>query len=367
MSFQKNKEVVVISIAVIILGLLVVSAEQALAQELYVPPVGPGCEVDLATGGWRESTVVSPPTEPIIYGIEDEETDSNTNVNNGSALEEPSEPVVGSGGIIGSEQAPPVIKKQVTPPPKKTVAPQLIQPKKQTTAEVDSEAMLEAVMATYNKQHKDEVEKIKQYYNKPPLFKPATDAQYAQSYLDELRPIRVDVVNAKGDYEDALNKGASGSEIAKLKNSYDTKLQDFKIRLQDILAIDSGSPEALWQLGTLAKWEGSNAQSYENYRNALISQRSRNPFKYQQLLDSLNNPAIKIKLMQDLQPNENIIEIPTTKTSPFLAGLKNNLDTLVQPLTTAKKTVAKNIEKISRAFSFSEQIDKAVKTLGITQ
>jgi hypothetical protein len=222
-------------------------------------------------------------------------------------------------------------------------------------------------MATYNKQHKAEVAVIKQYYSKPPLFKPATDAEYAQNNLKQLRPLGTEVVNAKGDYENALKKGDSKSEIVNLKKIYDTKLQNLKTQLQDILAIDSGSPDALWQLGTLSKWQGNNAQSYENYRDALMSQKSRNPFKYQQLLDSVNNPAIRIKLIQDMQPNENIIEIPTTKTSPFLAGLNNNLDTLVQPLTSAKKIVAKNIEKFSRAFSFSDRFDKEIKTLNIAQ
>ncbi len=78
-----------------------------------------------------------------------------------------------------------------------------------------------------------------------------------------------------------------------------------------------------------------------------------------------NNPAIRIKLIQDMQPNENVIEIPTTDTSPFLASLKSDLDALVQPLTGAKKTLAENIEKISRAFSFSDRLDKAAKELGI--
>jgi len=368
---EKLKNKIAVGLAVIIFSVLVAAnwpkVERALAQAFDdVPPVGAGCEVDLATGGCRENTVESPPIEPVIYGIEDEEIDSGSNVNNGSTSEEPSEPVVGSGGIISDEQTPPVAKKQVTPPAKKTVTPP-VQPKKQITAEADSEALLEAVVATYNKQHKDEVAAIKQYYSKPPLFRPATNAEYAQSEMNQLRPLGIDVINAKGDYEDALNKGASQSEIAKLQNSYDAKLQDFKTQLQDILAIDSGNPDALWQSGTLSKWEGNNAQAYENYRDALMSQRSRNPFKYQQLLDSINNPAIRIKLMQDIQPNENIIEIPTTKTSPFLAGLKSNLDTLVQPLTSAKKTVAENVEKFSRAFSFSEQFDKKIKTLGIIQ
>lgn len=367
MSFQNSKNILAASIAVIIFGLLIVLAERTLAQGLYVPPVGPGCEVDPTTGGCRESTAQNPPVVPVIYGIEDEEIDSNSNVSNGSTPEESSEPVIGSGGMVGDKQASPATQKQMTPPPKKTVAPRPAQPKKQTTAETDSEALLGAVETTYNKQHQSEVAAIKQYYTKPPLFKPATNAQYAQNDLDKLRPLGADVVNAKGDYEDALNKGVSQSEIANLENAYNAKLQDLKTQLQDILKIDSGNPDALWQMGTLSKWEDNNAQSYENYRDALMSQRSRNPFKYQQLVDSINNPAIRIKLMQDLEPNENIIEIPTAKTSPFLAGLKSNLDTLVQPLTSAKKTVAENIEKISRAFSFSEQFDQAIKTLGITQ
>ncbi len=203
----------------VIFGLLLAPVAWALAQELYVPPVGAGCEVDLSTGGCRESTANNPPIVPEIYGIEDEEIDSGTNVDNSSISEEPAEEPVGSGGIIGDEQAPPAPKKQVTPPPKKTVTPPPVQPKKQTTAEADSEALLDAVIATYNKQHKNEVAAIKQYYNKPPLFRPATNAEYAQNEMSQLRPLGVDVVNAKGDYEDALNKGAGRSEIANLKNS----------------------------------------------------------------------------------------------------------------------------------------------------
>ncbi len=374
MSHQKYTRIILLII--IVCGLFVMTngskIERVLAQGLYVPPVGSACEVDPATGGCRESTVQNPPIQPVIYGIEDEETGSNTNVDNGSTSEAPNEPVVGSGGIIGSEPAVPSNPepKQIQKPPapvKKITPKPVVQPKKQTTSNADSEALLEAVSATYNQQHKDEVSAIKQYYSKPPLFKPATDAQYAQNELDKLKPLGIEVVNAKGDYENTLGKGASQSKIDSSKNSYDAKLQDFKTQLQDILTIDSGNPDALWQMGTLSKWEGDNAQSYENYRDALMSQRSRNPFKYQQLLDSINNPAVRIKLMQDLEPNENIIEIPTTKTSPFLAGLKSNLDTLVQPLTSAKKAVAENIEKISRVFSFSDQFDKAIKTLGLTQ
>jgi hypothetical protein len=98
-----------------------------------------------------------------------------------------------------------------------------------------------------------------------------------------------------------------------------------------------------------------------------VSEKSRNPFKYQKLLDSIKDPAIRTEILRNMEPNENIIEIPTVETSPFLAGLKNNLDALLQPISSAKKTAIGNIEKIARAFSLSDKLDKIRKELGITE
>ena len=134
MSHQKYTRIILLII--IVCGLFVMTngskIERVLAQGLYVPPVGSACEVDPATGGCRESTVQNPPIQPVIYGIEDEETCSNTNVDNGSTSEAPNEPVVGSGGIVDDKQTPPATQKKVTPPPKKTVTPRPTQPKKQS-------------------------------------------------------------------------------------------------------------------------------------------------------------------------------------------------------------------------------------------
>lgn len=229
----------------------------------------------------------------------------------------------------------------------------------------DSAALMESVSGKHN----EEIKLIKNYYERPQATFPGTtqNEETAKKKIGELHPQGLDLVNAKGDYQDALKKGASKEELAKLKDNYDKKIQEFKNNLQNnVLSEDSGNPDALWQMGTVSKWEGNNKQSYEYYRDSLLAAKSRNPFQYQQLLDSINNPGIRMVLLQSMEPNEKIITLPTTETSPFLKGLKDNLKTLVQPVTEKYREMAENIEKISRAFSISDKINQAKKELGIS-
>jgi hypothetical protein len=144
MSRQKYKNTIIVSATVIIFGLVMMviglKVERVLAQAFGdVPPVGNGCEVDLSTGGCKESAVESPPVVPEEAPENVDENNVNEDVNTGPA-EEP----VGSGGIIGSEQTPPAPQEQVkspTPPipeskiqqppaSKQTTAPLSVKPKK---------------------------------------------------------------------------------------------------------------------------------------------------------------------------------------------------------------------------------------------
>jgi len=228
-------------------------------------------------------------------------------------------------------------------------------------------------------QHRQEIAAMKAYYEEhafpQKLFRPGGQIE-AQNEFDKTRPLGIDVMNAKNDYENAINKGAADTEIKKLEDSYNTKLQDLKDKLQNVLKLDSGNPSALWQSGTLSKWEGDNKQAYEDYREALTAEYLRNKIEYTRMLDAVKGFAMKMALAQDVakavqelggKPDEATMALPTTETSPFLKELRNNLATLVQPLSGAIKTLAENVEKISRAFSFSDKLDKAAKELNITQ
>ena len=231
-------------------------------------------------------------------------------------------------------------------------------------SENDSQVLMEVVA----KPHTKELQDIQNHYNadfQKVYFIPpnVTDAQ---NELDSTVPLGIDVVNAKNDYQDAVNKGSLQNELSQLKSNYDSKMAQLQNNLQDVLDKDPNNPDALWQLGTLSKWTGDNKNSYDYYRDALSSEKTRNVFNYQKMLDSINNPTVKIQLIQDLNPQEKVINLPTVSTSPILGELKKNLNTLIQPLDDSKKAMAETIEKISRAFSISDKLDKAKKELGIT-
>lgn len=228
----------------------------------------------------------------------------------------------------------------------------------------DSEVLLEAVLG----RHKQELDSIQNYYARPAPFPGmAANEEGAKKKFDETRPLGLEVVNAKNDYQDALKTGASEADLAGLKTVYEQKTQELKDLLRDeVLSEDSGNPEALWQLGTLSKWEGNNRQSYEYYRDALLEAKARNPFQYQQLLDSIKDPGFRMGLLQNIEPDVKLMTLPTTETSPFLKGLKENLGVLVGPVDETMRVIAETTEKMSRAFSTSDIITQAKKELGIS-
>ncbi len=253
----------------------------------------------------------------------------------------------------------------ITTPPTETPEPTgTMEEPPNTPGLDDSAALLESVSG----RHKAELESIQNYYARPPAFPGMTaNEEGAKKKFDDTRPLGLEVVNAKNDYQDAIKNGASEAEVAGLKTAYEQKMQELKGLLQnDVLAEDGGNADALWQLGTLSKWEGDNKQSYEYYRDALLQAKSRNPFQYQQLLDSINNPGIRMELLQRLEPDVKIMTLPTPETSPFLKGLKENLDALVGPVNENIRALAESTEKLSRAFSISDKIAKAKKELGIS-
>ncbi|MEK6938820.1 MAG: hypothetical protein AABX04_07305 [Nanoarchaeota archaeon] len=73
-----------------------------------------------------------------------------------------------------------------------------------------------------------------------------------------------------------------------------------------------------------------------------------------------------MQLLQEMNPEEKVINIPTFETSPLLKGLKDNLKTLVQPINEKMRGAAEEIEKISRAFSYSDRLATAKKDLGFS-
>ncbi len=73
-----------------------------------------------------------------------------------------------------------------------------------------------------------------------------------------------------------------------------------------------------------------------------------------------------MELLQSLEPDVKVITLPTTETSPFLKGLKENLSILVGPVDEKMRIVAETAEKVSRAFSISDIITQAKKELGIS-
>jgi len=236
----------------------------------------------------------------------------------------------------------------------------------------DSEYSVEVSVAA---DHQEEMSELQKYYSDamdkvfgehtPQFIDPAQTR--AEQNFDQTRSQGIDVVNAKSDYQDALNSGASDSDLELKKNDYQTKLQKLKADLQNnVLDNDNYNVDALWQMGTLSKWEGDNQQSYDYYRDALVAAKSKNPFKYQQLMNAVSNPAIRAQLLQEMNPKEKVITLPTVETSPLLKGLQDNLNGLIQPVTDRMKGAAADIEKISRAFSISDQLTNIRNDLSIS-
>ena len=215
----------------------------------------------------------------------------------------------------------------------------------------DSEPLLDAV-ATEGMSR----EEIRSYYENK-LNKALWEAQntlrdIAQERFDKTPPLAVDVVNAKNDYQDALKKGeASEEELAELEANFDAKAGALRSELNEILRYDPDSVDALWARAVLNKWQGNNELSYEDYRDALVSQQHRNPFQFNDLLDRVRDPATRMQLMQELLPNENIANVPTTETSPFLKWFDDVTKAPVQQVDKAKRKLAEQIDKLANAFS----------------
>jgi hypothetical protein len=239
------------------------------------------------------------------------------------------------------EETPP---EEEVPPEEDSFEPSVPEPD-------DSETLLDAV-ATEGMSK----EKIRSYYENK-LNKALWEAQntlrdIAQERFDKTPPLSVDVVNAKNDYQDALKKGeASEEELAELEAQFYAKSGALKSELNEILRYDPDSVDALWAMAVLNKWQGNNELSYENYRDALVSQQHRNPFQFNDLLDRVRDPTTRMQLMQELLPNENIENVPTTETSPFLKWFDDLTKAPVQQVDKAKRKLAEQIDKLANAFS----------------
>ncbi len=242
-----------------------------------------------------------------------------------------------------------------------SIAAQL--PSIKETGNYDSAELMELVAGRHN----EEVEEIQNYYARPPAFPGVhVDEEAAIDKFNNLRPLSMDLLDAKQYYDKSLQKGMPSAELESVKAEYDSKISEMKAKLQEVLDDDYGNADALWQLGTLAKWEGDTRASYEYYRNALIYSKSRNPFKYKIFMNAARDPETKKALLQSLEPKKTVIEIPTVDTSPLLNELKQNLNVLIQPLSDEVKGYAFEIEKMSRAFSINRKIEEVKQELGIS-
>jgi len=240
-------------------------------------------------------------------------------------------------------------------------SPNLSQTPAESSGESVSDTLMNIIAAA--QAHEDELISIETYYSWPdtasgkvvPTEDDLKKQEDAKKKFDDTRPLGSQVVSAKGDYEEAFRKGASREELAALKDRYDQKLQQLKDALKNnVLSMDGTNFEALWQLGTLSKWEGNDWQSYLYYRDALKQMQHQNVFQYQRLIDSFEDSKVKENLLQGLAPDEKISSIPTIDTSPFLKGLKGNLNTLVKPVDEKLMSLASDMEQMSRSFSMSD-------------
>jgi hypothetical protein len=186
--------------------------------------------------------------------------------------------------------------------------------------------------------------------------------ELAKSHFNDTLSLQTEVGRARFAYENAQKKGASKEELDKMKAEYEQKIPLLKTRLQnDVLNIDKSNTNAMWVLSTITKWEDNNKQSYEYARDALMYEKTNNPIMYQRHMDTMRDPGVRMLLMQDLAPKEKIINFPTTETSPLLKDLDDEITHWVAPLTEAKRTVAKEVEKIARGYSLSDWLPKSLE------
>ena len=262
------------------------------------------------------------------------------------------------------EEETPVETPEETPkevPPEEEEIPAESPAEEETTTE--SDVLMDAV-ATEGMSR----EKIRSYYENK-LSKALWEAQntlrdIAKERFDKTPPLSVDVVNAKNDYQDALKKGkASEEELAELEANFDAKAVALRSELNEVLRYDPDSVDALWAMAVLDKWQGNNELSYENYRDALVSQQHRNPFQFNDLLDRVRDPATRMQLMQELLPNENIANVPTTETSPFLKWFDDVTNAPVQQVDKAKRKLAEQIDKLANAFSLSKYLPEKLEEI----
>jgi hypothetical protein len=213
--------------------------------------------------------------------------------------------------------------------------------------------------------HQQEMQSLQSFYSQPMYPGDPADQKGGKMKLDESRPIGTEMLDAKFKYEDAINKGASREELDRLLADYKNKKDALKASLIGVLETDMGNVDAMWQLGTLHRWEGDEGSSYEDYRSALSRLQHSDPFKYNELLDRVRDPIMRENLVQSLNPKEKVMTLPTIDTSPLLKALDNSLNTLISPLDDKVKQTAKDVEKLARSLSITNILDQASKELDI--
>jgi hypothetical protein len=229
--------------------------------------------------------------------------------------------------------------------------------------DVDDSALLIGLVA---KDFMVEKAGLKRFYSGASDFIPSYSKldKEAEDNFEKTKPLGKEVVEAKNDYQEALRGKASDEEIDRLNSVYDEKLQRLRERLQnEVLDKDPTNPDALWQLGTLSKWEGSNHESYEYYREALVSAKVRNPFMFDKFANSLKDSGVKMQILQSMEPNTNLINVPTTETSPFLKALDDDVKSLLDEVDQKTRDMAEKVEKISRGMSFSNKLPEKLQEL----
>lgn len=259
------------------------------------------------------------------------------------------------------EEGPEEVPEEETPVETPEETPEEVPPEEEDTTD-DSESLLD-VVATEGMSENE----LRRYYEDK-LGRAVKEVQNllkdrAQEKFVETSNLRWNTQGAIYDYKEAQKKGDSPEELAKLRNNYDEIAKDLKPKLQEALSYDSGNVAALWELGMLSRFEGDNKQAYEYFRDSLASQQTRDPIGYQRNLDSINDPGMRMLLMQDLAPNENIINLPTTETSPFLKWLDEKTKKPVQQVSKVKRQIAEQIEKIANAFSLSNYLPKKLEEI----
>ncbi|MDP2750556.1 MAG: hypothetical protein Q8O89_07020 [Nanoarchaeota archaeon] len=230
----------------------------------------------------------------------------------------------------------------------------------------DDSALLADVVAG---KHKKEVAELQNYYARAwetyPGMEPV-DEEGAKKLLGTTKTKGIDVVNAKNNLQDAVKNRASEKEVNRLKEEFSQKSELLKKDLEKVLDIDSTNEDAWWQMATVAKWQGDIKGANEYYKNSLVFAKMKSPFVYKDLLDSINEPAMKRDVLQSMKPTEKIEKIPTSETSPILKNIKENLKSLVNSVDSKNREDSENIEKLSRAFSLIND-EKISNKLALTK